>query len=183
MESPSNRILCRRREILTAHAAGIERCKEFHACMYHRLRQNRPQRIPDRLVAIKSRFRTQAAVTPLETQCDGLQQATSRNHRLQQGAVKPEHPRTISRRAFWKHRKPLTPEQRCSDQAINPPRVQAPAPGNKHGPGPCREPTHTRPVPHLGLGNETHGQYRIDDEDIQPRHVIGHEQHRGVCRP
>ena len=55
--------------------------------------------------------------------------------------------------------------------------VGAQRPGQQTRPGDTvGEPAEQRPLAHLGLRDEGSGPGGVDDEDVQPRHVVGHQQ-------
>ncbi len=50
----------------------------------------------------------------------------------------------------------------------------------KNGAGARRQPAHQRPARDLGLGHEARRALRMQQLNVHPRYVIGHEQHRPV---
>ena len=131
-------------------------------------------------VAVIGRGAARAAVFQVIGQRERLQRLPGLDGRLQQRGVEVQDMAAIGRRALGKHRDVATGAKQRRDLCVDDLRVATAAAAQEDGFALRCQPADDRPGADFMLGDEGRGRKRVDDEDIDPRHVVGH-QHAARC--
>jgi len=135
-------------------------------------------RVGERAIPVIGHFRTDRAVRPQEPDRDRLHERARSDRGLQQRGVKREHPGAVGGRALGKDRDDIAGAQRIRHLVADAVGVAAAVALQEEGPRPRGEVAHHRPRADLRFRDEAHGVYRQHGEDVEPRNVIGHDEHR-----
>jgi len=98
---------------------------------------------------------------------------------LQQGGMEMQQAAPIGRRSFRKNRDVLAPPKQLGNLRIDHPGMPTTATAQENRVVPGRKPADDRPVANFLLRHEGRRQGRIDDENVDPRNVVGNQQGAG----
>ena len=103
---------------------------------------------------------------------------------LEQGGVEFEHPCSIAGASFWKNGDIQSRVEKGVDFLVDDARVLTFSALQEYRVIEYRQPAEERPAADFGLGDEGCRAQGIDDENVQPRDVVGDDQAaaRGACR-
>lgn len=127
-------------------------------------------------VADVGRGQRAPAVGRLVRQRHGLDRPHRLDRRLQQRGVEAEQVRAVGGRTLGEDGDILAGAEQRIDLGIDDLGVAAAAAAQEDRVGLRREPADERPGADLGLGDESHGPRRVEDEDVDPGDVVGDDQ-------
>ena len=116
------------------------------------------------------------AVAVMVGEGQGNDGASGLDGRLQQGAVEVQQAAAVGGGAFREEGHHVAPAQDGADFLVDDPGMAAAAAAQENGVGARREPADDGPLPHFGLGDEGGRLGGVDQIDVQPGDMIGHQQ-------
>jgi len=161
-------------------AIGRERGQRFQLHDESARIDDTPERLDDRDVVDVGWHQGQHACRRPVADRDRLHATPGDHDRLQERALEGQELRTVGRRAFRKHRDDVAGRERFLGLPIHPMRIEAPRTLDEKGPHVTDQAPGDRPARELRLGNEAHRLRGVQHEDVEPRNVVGDDQHVGI---
>jgi hypothetical protein len=107
-----------------------------------------------------------------------MQRGARRYRGLEQGRIEVLDRPTVARRALGEYHYPVSARHDRAHDLVEPSGVAAPRTLDEERSRALAQQPYERPAPDLGLRYEACRAHLVDDEDVQPRDVIGYEERR-----
>jgi len=170
-------VLRRAREIAAVRGARGQRRRRVQVDDQRACAGHAPERSQERKVADVSRHDRVLAVGRAIADRHRLDVARRVDDRLQQRALERQQSGAVGRRALGKYRDDVAAGERVRRVGVDAARVAAPVALDEQRAHALDEPPRDRPARQLRLRDEPHGLHGVQHEDVEPGHMVGHDEH------